>query len=64
MIPFTDKEYFKGVWTVLKVIAALSIPVAIIQRIIYQTEGDRITGLLGYGGSGTLTLFLLIVFFQ
>lgn len=63
MIPYTNKEYFKHVWTVLKIIAATSIPVAVIQWIIYRDEGDRITGLLGYGGSGKLTLFVLIIFF-
>jgi len=63
MIPYSDKEYFKNVWTVLKIIAAISVPVAVIQWIIYRDDGDRITGLLGYGGSGTLTLFVLIVFF-
>lgn len=63
MIPYSDKEYFKNVWTVLKVIAAASVPVAVIQWIIYRDEGDRITGLLGYGGSGKLTLFVLIIFF-
>lgn len=63
MIPYTDREYFKNVWTVLKLIAAASVPVAVIQWIIYRDEGDRITGLLGHRGSGTLTLFVLIVFF-
>ena len=63
MIPYSDKEYFKNVWTALKIIAAISVPVAVIQWIIYRDDGDRITGLLGYGGSGTLTLFVLIVFF-
>ncbi len=63
MIPYADKEYFKHVWTVLKIIAAISIPVSVIQWFIYKNDGDRITGLLGYGGSGTLTLFVLIIFF-
>ncbi len=63
MIPYTDREYFKNVWTVLKLIATASVPVAVIQWIIYRDDGDRITGLLGYGGSGTLTLFVLIIFF-
>jgi len=63
MIPYTNNEYFKHVWTVLKIIAAASVPVAVIQWIIYKDDGDRITGLLGYGGSGSLTLFILIIFF-
>lgn len=62
LIPYSDKEYFKPVWTVFKAIAVISIPVSIIQVLIYGNEGDRITGLFGYGGSGTLTLFVLIVF--
>lgn len=64
MIPYTSLEYFKPVWTVLKAIAAFSVPVAIAQWIIYRDNGDRITGLLGYGGSGTLTIFLLIIVFS
>lgn len=64
MIPYVNYEYFKPVWTVLKVIAAFCVPVAIVQWMIYKDNGDRITGLLGYKASGTLTLFLLIIVFS
>ena len=63
-IPYTDIEYFKNVWTVLKIIGLICIPVSIIQWLIYKSDGDRVTGILGYGASGTLTLFLLIIFFS
>lgn len=63
LIPYKDISYFKSVWTTLKVIAALCIPVSIVQWFIYGTEGDRITGVLGYGASGTMTLFMMILFF-
>ncbi len=63
MLPYTDKVYFKHVWTTLKVIGALSVPVAIVQWVVYQTNGDYVTGLLGYGGSGTLTIYVLVIFF-
>ncbi len=64
LIPYRDINYFKPVWTTLKLIAATSVPVSIVQWFIYRSEGDRITGILGYGASGTLTLFLLILFFS
>jgi hypothetical protein len=42
----------------------LSVPVAIAQRFLISAEtGDVVTGLYGYGASGTMTLFLLILFF-
>ncbi len=63
LIPYRDINYFKPVWTTLKLIAATSVPVSIVQWFIYRSEGDRITGILGYGASGTLTLFLVMIFF-
>lgn len=63
LIPYRDINYFNSVWTTLKIIAAISIPVSIVQWFVYGTEGDRITGVLGYGASGTLTLFLMFLFF-
>ena len=62
LIPYRDINYFKPVWTTLKLIAATSVPVSIVQWFIYRSEGDRITGILGYGASGTLTLFLVMIF--
>lgn len=63
MIPYTDKEYFKNIWVVIKSIVLLSIPVSLFQWLKFGSAGDHVTGLFGYGGSGTLTLVSLIAFF-
>lgn len=63
LLPYANQDYFKPVWTAVKLITAVSIPVSILQRILYKDNGDLITGLYGHGASGTLTLIILIVFF-
>lgn len=63
MLPYSDKEYFSHVWTVIKIVTAVSIPVSILQRVNFGDVGDWVTGLYGHGASGTLTLMVHIIFF-
>lgn len=64
LLPYNNMEYIKPVWPTLKVIAAISVPVSILQWIKYSNDGDKVTGILGHGASGTLTLLVLIIFFS
>ncbi|TYP69133.1 O-antigen ligase family protein [Paenibacillus methanolicus] len=64
MMPYASISDFKYVWPILKAIAAGCIPVSIAQFLYFQTKGDYVSGLMGPRESGTLTLFLLIVFFS
>jgi hypothetical protein len=63
ILPFNKIEDFKYVWPIFKVIALVCVPVSIAQWFVYRTEGDFITGIMGFKESGTLTMFLLIIFF-
>lgn len=46
-------------------IAYACVPVAVLQRLLIKdSSGDAVTGLMGYGGSGTLSLLLLVIFFS
>lgn len=63
LLPFKEDD-FKYIWPTMKVFAAICIPVAIGQWVILQGQGDFITGIMGYKESGTLTAFLLIIFFS
>ncbi|WP_281884329.1 O-antigen ligase family protein [Paenibacillus sp. YYML68] len=64
LIPFTKREDFKYVWPILNVVAIVCIPVSIVQWFIFQSSGDFITGIMGERQSGTMSLFLMIVFFS
>jgi len=63
LLPYIECRQFDKVWLILKIIAFLSVPIAVLQWMNANGDGDLISGLMGYGGSGTLSLFLLIVFF-
>jgi hypothetical protein len=64
LLPYYEYRQFNSIWPLLKVIAALSVPISILQWYKFRSNGDQVTGMMGLGGSGTLTLFLSIVFFS
>lgn len=52
------------IYTLINKLLFISVPVAIIQRIISTHRmGDDVVGVFGYGQSGTLSLLILIFFF-
>lgn len=65
VLPYNKVEYFRNIWITLKIIAAMCIPISIIQWYIYKDNGDFdfVSGLLGEKQSATLTMFVLIIFF-
>jgi hypothetical protein len=63
VLPYNKIEDYKYFWPILKVMAGICVPVSIIQWIIFQSNGDYVTGVLGYKQSGTMSFFLLIIFF-
>ncbi len=65
LLPYSNTEIFKGVWPTLKIIAAVNIPVSIIQWFLYsKTKIDSVTGIMGFRACGILTFFALTVFFS
>lgn len=64
LVPFNDIDDYKKIWSGLKVIAAVSVPVSIVQWYLYRSNGDYVTGIMGYKSSGILTFFVLIIFFS
>lgn len=64
LLYYSREAIFDTLFKSAKLIAYISVPVSILQRyIISDPSGDVVTGLFGYGASGTMTLFLLILFF-
>lgn len=60
----SEDLYFSSL-KIYRVMIYLSIPVSFLQRfLIDDRSGDVVTGLFGYGASGTMTLLILIVFFS
>lgn len=64
LLYYSGEDIFGILYKSARFMAYLSVPVAIAQRFLISADtGDVVTGLYGYGASGTMTLFLLILFF-
>lgn len=61
---YSREDIFDILFNNARLIAYISVPVAIVQRYLISADtGDVVTGLFGHGASGTMTLFLLVLFF-
>jgi len=62
---YHNENSFNSVFNLAKAIAYISVIVSVVQRISSNShKGDVVTGLYGFGASGIMSLFLLILFFS
>ncbi|MCR6545237.1 hypothetical protein [Dehalobacterium formicoaceticum] len=65
LLYYHGDRVFYQMYNIVRIIGYISVPVSIIQRFSSSNpSGDIVTGLYGYGTSGIMSLFLLIIFFS
>ncbi|NLD48631.1 MAG: hypothetical protein GX660_15825, partial [Clostridiaceae bacterium] len=62
---YGSEDIYNNSLKIYRIMLYVSIPVSFLQRFLIDSpSGDVVTGLFGYGASGTMTLLILIVFFS